>query len=52
VKATVRVHAYANGTLAVFHGPRCVARYQPDGRVIESKDAQPSRLGQTRGSDD
>jgi len=24
------------GTLAVFHGPRCVARYCADGRLIES----------------
>jgi transposase len=52
VKATVRVHAYPNGTLAVLHGPRCLARYQPDGRVIESNDAHPSRRGPTRGSDD
>ena len=44
VKATVRVHEYPDGTLAVFHGPRCLARYQgrrrahrhlnPAGRVI------------------
>ena len=29
-KATVRVHEYPDGTLAVFaaHGPRCLARYQ------------------------
>jgi hypothetical protein len=26
VKVTVRVHAYPDGTLAVFHGPRCLAR--------------------------
>jgi transposase len=52
VKATVRVHAYPNGTLAVFHGPRCLARYQSDGRVIESNDPHPSRRGPTRGSDD
>ncbi len=36
VKVTVRVHAYPDGTLAVFHGPRCLARYQADGRVRES----------------
>jgi transposase len=29
VKATVRVHRYPD--LALFHGPRCIARYQPDG---------------------
>jgi transposase len=37
VKVTVRVHAYPDGTLAVFHGPRCLARYQPDGRLLEPR---------------
>ena len=31
VKATVRVHEYPDGTLAVFHGPRCLARYRATG---------------------
>ncbi len=31
VKAKVRVHEYPDGTLAVFHGPRCPARYHADG---------------------
>jgi transposase len=35
VKVKVRVHAYEDGRLAVFHGPRCLARYQPDGRLAE-----------------
>ena len=35
VTVTVRVHASPNGTLAVFHGPRCLARYHADGRLIE-----------------
>lgn len=52
VKVTVRVHAYPDGTLAVFHGPRCLARYQPDGRVIESTGTHRSRRGPTRRSDD
>jgi transposase len=34
VKAKVRVHEYPDGRLAVFHGPRCLARYQADGRLI------------------
>ena len=25
-----------DGTLAVFHGPRCLARYHADGRLIET----------------
>jgi hypothetical protein len=48
VKVTVRVHAYPDGTLAVFHGPRCLARYHTDGRLIETGRAHP---GPTHGSD-
>ena len=32
VKAKVKVHEYHDGQLAIFHGPRCLARYNPDGR--------------------
>ena len=39
VKVKVRVHAYANGRLAVFHGPRCLARYTADGRLSETPEA-------------
>ena len=53
VKVTVRVHAYPDGTLAVFHGPRCLARYHADGRLIEPdaaarrrKDVSPRSRGQ------
>jgi len=45
VKVTVRVHAYPDGTLAVFHGPRCLARYHADGRLIETE-------GEARGRKD
>ena len=31
VRVTVRVHEYADGSLAVFHGPRCLARYDAAG---------------------
>ena len=34
VKARVRVHEYPDGTLAIFHGPRCLARYRADGETI------------------
>ncbi len=51
VKVTVRVHEYPNSTLAVFHGPRCLARYQPDGRLIEPGCAQPDRRSPPPGSD-
>jgi transposase len=42
VKVTVRVHAYPDGTLAVFHGPRCLARYTTEGQLL-TPDATPAR---------
>ncbi len=35
VKARVRLHEYPDGSLAVFHGPRHLARYAKDGSLIE-----------------
>ncbi|TPL43285.1 hypothetical protein FJ937_27935 [Mesorhizobium sp. B2-4-4] len=35
VKATVKVRHYPDGTLAIFHGPRRIARYSSDGAAIE-----------------
>jgi len=49
VKVTVRVHEYPEGTLAVFHGPRCLARYQADGQRLEPDTAPPRRRGPTQG---
>jgi hypothetical protein len=37
VKATIRVHEYPNGSLAIFHGPRRLADYTKDGLLIEAK---------------
>lgn len=37
VKSKVNVHRYGNGTLAIFHGPRCLARYNTAGKQIKSK---------------
>jgi len=31
----VRVHAYPDGRLAVFHGPRRLADYEPEGALID-----------------
>src|SRR3954451_8594915 len=42
VKATVRVLAYPDGRLAIFHGPRRLADYEADGTLID-----PIRLVQT-----
>ena len=40
VKARVRVHEYPDATLAVFHGPRCLARYRADCSLIETEGRQ------------
>ncbi len=37
VKARVRVHEYPDGGLAVFHGPRCLAEYDAEGRAKQEK---------------
>lgn len=34
VRVTVRVHEYPDGGLAVFDGPRCLARYDRDGGLL------------------
>lgn len=40
VKATVRVHEYPDGGLAVFHGPRRLATYAADGSFVDGSDRQ------------
>ena len=40
VKCKVMVHEYQDGSLAVFHGPRCLARFKADGNPVnEAKKA-------------
>jgi len=34
VKVKVRVHEYPDATLAIFHGPRCLGRYNPKGELL------------------
>jgi hypothetical protein len=41
VKARVRVHHYPDGALAVFHGPRCIARYDSEGGLITAATTPP-----------
>jgi transposase len=41
VKATVRVHAYPDGRLALFHGPRCIGRYDAAGLPKKDRPDQP-----------
>ena len=36
VKAKVRVHLYLDGSHAVFHGPRCIGRYDENGQLKQS----------------
>ncbi len=40
VKARVRVHEYTDGHLAIFHGPRRLARYRADGSPMETTEEQ------------
>ncbi|MEQ8801610.1 ISNCY family transposase [Haliea sp.] len=35
VKVKVSVHEYPDGTLSIFHGPRCLARYDAHGVLLE-----------------
>jgi Helix-turn-helix domain len=36
VRAMVRVHEYPDGRLAVFDGPRCLARYDQQGGLVDA----------------
>src|SRR5712691_7424061 len=40
VKAKVCVHHYPDDTLAVFHGPRCLARFTSDGVLFDHAQAR------------
>ena len=39
VRAMVRVHQYPDATLAIFDGPRCLARYAADGTALAEAEA-------------
>ena len=36
VKARVKVHLYPDGSHALFHGPRCIGRYDKEGRLNDA----------------
>jgi transposase len=36
VKAKVQVRRYADTTIGLFYGPRCIGRYAPDGTLLET----------------
>ena len=40
VRAAVKVRRYADGSHAVFHGPRCIGRYDPAGLDVEEHSRQ------------
>ena len=33
-RASVKVHEYPDASLAIFHGPRCLARYDQKGELL------------------
>ena len=35
VRATVKVRRYGDGSHAVFHGPRCIGRYDGAGALLD-----------------
>ena len=35
VRAEVKVREYPDATLAIFHGPKCLARYSAEGRLLD-----------------
>jgi transposase len=39
VKARVKVRTYLDGTHAIFHGPRCLGRYDEKGAICQQKSA-------------
>ena len=40
VKARIRVHVYPDGSHALFHGPRCIGRYDDKGRLKDAPHVQ------------
>ena len=34
VRATVKVRRYADASIGIFYGPRCIGRYDPDGKAL------------------
>jgi transposase len=39
VRARVKVHVYPDGSHALFHGPRCIGRYDQNGAIRDAKNA-------------
>ena len=45
VKARVKVHVYPDGSHALFHGPRCIGRYDEKGAITKRKKRRLNPLG-------
>ena len=39
-KVLVKVHVYPDGSHALFHGPRCIGRYDEKGRLRQDNPAR------------
>ena len=50
IKARVRVHRYPDGRLAVFHGPRKLADYEPDGTLVSDGAPAPAHSRRRAGA--
>jgi len=48
VKAKVRIHDYPDGTLAIFHGPRCLVRWRPDQDTTDRSSPSGRRVSRFR----
>jgi hypothetical protein len=48
VKARVKVHVYPDGSHALFHGPRCIGRYDEKGAIKECQRRRLNPLGGKR----
>ena len=50
VKARVKVHVYPDGSHALFHGPRCIGRYDEKGRLKDDRRCPTRRLNPLGGA--
>ena len=48
VKARVKVHVYPDGSHAVFHGPRCIGRYDDKGGSRTARSSAPLNSARRR----
>jgi len=39
-RATVSIHEYQNGNMAIFYGPRCLGKFNPQGKTIAKEETE------------